>query len=76
MIEKILFEGKDKTEGVRFVLQPMNRQPELRKYLLDEYGIRNDKELEEAFKKLKPIDIGIFVSQPPARNKEEVRQGA
>ena len=54
----------------------MSRVEELRKYLLDEYGIHNDKELEDALKKLKPIDIGIFVSPPQARSKEEVRQGA
>lgn len=35
MIEKILSDGADKTEGVNFVLQPMNRQAELRKYLLN-----------------------------------------
>ena len=48
MIEKILSEGKDKTEGVRFVLQPMNRQPELRKYLLDNgfYIIEEDLAVE------------------------------
>ena len=34
MIEKILSVDADKTEGVTFVLQPMNRQAELRKYLL------------------------------------------
>lgn len=54
----------------------MSRVEALRKYLLEEYGIHNDKELDEALKKMKPIDIGIFVSQPPARNKEEVKQGA
>lgn len=54
----------------------MSRVEELRKYLLDEYGIRNDKDLDDALKKLKPIDIGIFVSQPHKREKEEVRQGA
>ena len=54
----------------------MSRVEELRKYLLDEYGIHNDKELEEALKKMKPMNIGIFVSQPKERKNEEVRQGA
>lgn len=35
MIEKILSEGADKTEDVTFVLQPMNRQYELRNFLLN-----------------------------------------
>lgn len=35
MIEKILSEFPEKTEGVKFVLQPMNRQFELRNYLLE-----------------------------------------
>ena len=54
----------------------MSRVEEMRKYLLEEYGIHNDKELDDALKKLKPIDIGIFVSKPMGRNQEEVRQGA
>lgn len=35
MIEKILSEGSDKTSGVTFILQPMNRQAELRYFLLN-----------------------------------------
>ena len=35
MIEKILSECPEKTGGVKFVLQPMNRQFELRNYLLE-----------------------------------------
>ena len=35
MIEKILSEDADKTDGVTFILQPMNRQYELRTFLLN-----------------------------------------
>ena len=48
----------------------------LRKILLEEYGIHNDKELEEAIKKQKPLNIGIFVSPVPGRENKEVVQGA
>lgn len=48
MIEKILSDDSDKTDGVTFVLQPMNRQNELRKFLLDNgfYIIEEDLALE------------------------------
>ncbi len=48
MIEKILSEGDDKTEGVTFVLQPMNRQAELRTFLLNNgfYIIEEDLAVE------------------------------
>ena len=48
MIEKILSDDADKTEGVTFVLQPMNRQAELRKYLLNNgfYIIEEDLAVE------------------------------
>ena len=35
MIEKILIADVEKTKGVTFILQPMNRQAELRKYLIN-----------------------------------------
>ena len=48
MIEKILTEGSDKTDGVTFILQPMNSQYELRKYLLENgfYIIKEDLAVE------------------------------
>lgn len=51
MIEKILSEGANKTEGVTFVLQPMNRQYELRTFLLNNgfYIIEEDL-AQEGFK--------------------------
>jgi hypothetical protein len=44
----------------------------LRKVLAEEYGIHNDKELEEAIRKTKPLNIGIFVSPVPSRENKEV----
>lgn len=51
MIEKILTDGADKTEGVTFVLQPMNSQYELRSFLLNNgfYIIEEDL-AQEGFK--------------------------
>lgn len=51
MIEKILSEDADKTDGVTFILQPMNRQYELRTFLLNNgfYIIEEDL-AQEGFK--------------------------
>lgn len=48
MIEKILSEGEDKTQGVTFILQPMNSQYELRRFLLNNgfYIIEEDLAVE------------------------------
>lgn len=48
MIEKILSEGSAKTDGVTFILQPMNRQYELRNYLFNSgfYIIEEDLAVE------------------------------
>ncbi len=48
MIEKILSEGDDKTQGVTFILQPMNSQYELREFLLNNgfYIIEEDLAVE------------------------------
>ena len=48
----------------------------LRKVLLEEYGIHNDKELEEAIRNTKPLNIGIFVSPVPGKENKEVVKGA
>lgn len=34
---------------------------EMRKFLLDQFGIRSDEELDRKLKKLEGIKIGIFV---------------
>lgn len=43
---------------------------EVRKILEVEFGIKTEEELNEALRKMKPVDIGLFVS--PLRKKEEV----
>ena len=43
---------------------------EVRKLLESEYGIKTEEELNEAIKKMKPVDIGLFVS--PLRKEEAV----
>lgn len=51
MIEKILSEGADKTEGVTFILQPMNSQYELRTFLLNNgFHIIKEDLAQEGFK--------------------------
>ena len=48
----------------------------LRKVLLEEYGISNDKELEDAIRKMPKLNIGLFVS-PIIRDSEKgARKGA
>ena len=53
--------------------QLRERADRLRKVLLEDYGIHNEKELLEAIRKQKPLNIGIFVSPVPSRGKEVVR---
>ena len=48
----------------------------LRKILLEEYGISNDKELEDAIRKMPKINIGIFVSPVIRDYEKEERKGA
>jgi hypothetical protein len=43
---------------------------EVRKLLESEYGIKTEEELNEAIRKMKPVDIGLFVS--PLRKEEAV----
>ncbi|MBQ7985674.1 MAG: SAM-dependent methyltransferase [Clostridia bacterium] len=51
MIEKILSDDADKTDGVTFILQPMNRQYELRKFLLENgFYIMEEDLAQEGFK--------------------------
>lgn len=40
----------------------MSRIDEIREILEKEFGIKTAEELNEAIKKMKPIDIGLFVS--------------
>ena len=54
----------------------MEKVEYLRKVLLEEYGIKNDKELKEAIKKLTPINIGIFTSPVNCTLTKEAKQGA
>jgi len=38
---------------------------------LKKYGIHNEKELDEAIAKMKPLNIGGFVNPLPTKNKED-----
>ena len=42
----------------------MNAVERMQQYLKEEFGIENAEELEAALRKTKPINIGIFVSNP------------
>ncbi|MBR5808978.1 MAG: SAM-dependent methyltransferase [Clostridia bacterium] len=51
MIEKIISEDKDKAKEVRLILQPMNRQAELREYLIKSgFNILEEDLAKEGFK--------------------------
>ena len=42
----------------------MNAVERMKLYLKEEYGIETEEQLEAAFRKMKPINIGMFVSKP------------
>lgn len=48
----------------------MSRIDEVREILEKEFGIKTAEELNEAIKKMKPIDIGLFVS--PLKKEEAI----
>ncbi|WP_162523462.1 hypothetical protein [Calorimonas adulescens] len=48
----------------------MSRIDEIREILEKEFGIKTAEELNEAIKKMKPIDIGLFVS--PLKKEEAI----
>lgn len=43
--------------------------PELKKLLAEEYGIRSEAELSEALRKMKKVNIGVFVT--PVRKEDK-----
>ena len=49
----------------------MNAVERMKQYLKEEFGIENAEQLEAALRKMKPIDIGVFVSKP--RKVEEAK---
>lgn len=42
----------------------MNAIELMMQFLKDEYGIENAEQLDAAMKRIKPIDIGVFVTKP------------
>lgn len=42
----------------------MNAVERMQQYLKEEFGIENAEQLEAALRKMKPINIGMFVSKP------------
>ena len=54
----------------------MGKVEYLKKVLLEEYGIKNDRELEEAIRKTKPINIGIFTTCVKEKFPKEAKKGA
>ena len=54
----------------------MGKVEYLRKVLLEEYGIANDRELEEALRKMPKINIGIFTTRIDRNCEKGERKGA
>ena len=48
----------------------------LKNVLLEEYGIKTDKELEDAIRKMEKINIGIFTTYVKGEFPKEERKGA
>ncbi len=46
---------------------------EMREYLKKEYGIYSDKELLDEIKKMKPLNIGIFISGKELKDDTKAR---
>jgi hypothetical protein len=49
----------------------MSAVERMKQYLKEEYGIETAEQLEAALRKMKPINIGMFVSKP--RKVEEAK---
>lgn len=54
----------------------MGKVEYLKNILLEEYGIKTDKELEDAIRKMNKINIGIFTTHVKGEFPKEEKKGA